>query len=128
MDVIASCGEWGCTRGGIHARLKKRLGRGAERIDAVLDLHGLTLAQAHGQLHHFLGLAVQRGQRTVLVITGKGREGEGVLRRSVPVWLDAESSLGIVQGYDSAANHHGGSGAFYVRLRRVVHGNDGGRG
>jgi DNA-nicking Smr family endonuclease len=100
------------------ARLKKRLRRGAERIDAMLDLHGLTLSQAHGQLHHFIALARHRGQRNLLVITGKGRDGEGILRRSVPIWLDAEATMGTVQGYDSAANQHGGSGAFYVRVRR----------
>lgn len=99
------------------ARLKKRLGRGSEKIDVVLDLHGLTMAQAHTQLHHTLSMAHHRAQRTVLVITGKGKDGEGVLRRSLPVWLDAEVALGVVQGYDTAAVHHGGSGAFYVRVR-----------
>jgi len=64
-----------------------------------------------------LGMAHHRGQRTMLVITGKGKDGEGVLRRSLPVWLDAEVALGVVQGYDTAAVHHGGSGAFYVRVR-----------
>ena len=70
--------------------MRTRVARGKETIDARLDLHGMTQAQAHSALLHFLRNAQTRGARLVLVITGKGARGEGergVLRRQVPQWL-----------------------------------------
>jgi DNA-nicking Smr family endonuclease len=55
----------------------------------------------------------------VLVITGKGRDQEqGILRRQVPLWLEASDFRGLVVGFDTAHSGHGGAGALYVRLRR----------
>ena len=72
--------------------MKRGLARGKQAIDARLDLHGLTQAQAHATLLHFLRNAQARDARLVLVITGKGARAEGerergVLRRHVPQWL-----------------------------------------
>ena len=53
--------------------MKQRVARGKEEIDARLDLHGLTQAQAHSALLHFMHNAHARDARLVLVITGKGR-------------------------------------------------------
>jgi DNA-nicking Smr family endonuclease len=93
--------------------------RGATPLDAVLDLHGLTAEAAHDRLAAFLGAGQARGDRLVLIITGKGRSGEGgVLRRSVPHWLTAGPLRHYVAGLDEARAPHGGAGAFYVRLRR----------
>jgi DNA-nicking Smr family endonuclease len=78
-------------------------------------------------LRGFLLHAQGRGDRLVLVVTGKGvSKGAaslsdfepGVLRRSVPHWLQAPEMRGIVLGFEEAARSHGGSGALYVRLRR----------
>jgi DNA-nicking Smr family endonuclease len=100
-------------------RLKQRVARGKERIDARLDLHGLTQAQAHSALLHFLRNAHARNARLVLVITGKGGEGErGVLRRHVPQWLGLPEFRSFVIGFEDAHVAHGGAGALYVRLRR----------
>jgi DNA-nicking Smr family endonuclease len=101
-------------------RMKQRVARGKERIDARLDLHGLTQAQAHGALLHFLRNASARDARLVLVITGKGRGGEiGVLRRQVPQWLGLPEVRSFVIGFEDAHIAHGGEGALYVRLRRA---------
>lgn len=101
-------------------RLKQRLSRGKEEIDARLDLHGLTQSEAHGELLRFLRSANARDARLVLVITGKGRGGEpGVLRRQVPQWLGLPEFRALVVGFEDAGVRHGGEGALYVRVRRA---------
>ena len=102
----------------LDSRMKKRLAKGKEKIDATFDLHGLTLASAHSKLQHFLLHAHHMRLRTLLIITGKGQEGEGILRKNLPMWLDHAASQHIVQNYDCASSAHGGTGAFYVRLRQ----------
>jgi DNA-nicking Smr family endonuclease len=97
-------------------RMKRGVARGRERIEARLDLHGLTQAQAHSALLHFL-----RNARLLLVITGKGSgDGErGVLRRQVPHWLGLPEFRALVVGFEDAHIAHGGEGALYVRVRRA---------
>ena len=103
-------------------RLKQRLARGREGIDATIDLHGLTQAEAHAALTHFLRRASAGGARLVLVITGKGGREDfadrGVLRRQVPHWLTSRELRDHVVGFDAAHVAHGGDGALYVRVRR----------
>jgi DNA-nicking Smr family endonuclease len=101
-------------------RMKQRVARGKEAIDARLDLHGLTQAQAHSALLHFMHNAHARDARLVLVITGKGRGPEpGVLRRQVPQWLGLPEFRSLVVGFEDAHIAHGGEGALYVRVRRM---------
>lgn len=103
-------------------RMRTRVARGKEVIDARLDLHGLTQAQAHSALLHFLRNAQARDARLVLVITGKGVRGDGergVLRRQVPQWLGLPDFRAFVVGFEDAHIAHGGEGALYIRVRRA---------
>jgi DNA-nicking Smr family endonuclease len=106
-------------------RLKQKIGRGFEPIDARIDLHGMTQASAHSALAHFLRRAQHDGARVVLVITGKGKPGadphaeRGVLKRQVPMWLESPELRPLVVGFESANIGHGGAGALYVRMRRA---------
>jgi DNA-nicking Smr family endonuclease len=101
-------------------RMKQRVARGKEKIDARLDLHGYTQDEAHSALLRFLRSANDRDVRLVLVITGKGRGGEiGVLRRQVPQWLALPEFRALVVGFEDAAINHGGEGALYVRVKRA---------
>ncbi len=107
----------------IERRTRAALKRGSERVDAVLDLHGLTQDAAHAALRRFLAAAQRDGEKFVLVITGKGSTdspggGRGVLKRMVPLWLRAPELRPLVVGFEDAAHRHGGAGALYVRLRR----------
>jgi DNA-nicking Smr family endonuclease len=113
----------------LDRRLKQRVARGREPIEARLDLHGMTQARAHAELLRFLQRAHGDGIRTVLVVTGKGSGGSrpredgpdrerGVLRRQVPMWLALPEFRLFVVGFDAAHVGHGGQGALYVRLRR----------
>lgn len=104
-------------------KTRRRLARGTITIDATLDLHGMTLAEAEAALTAFVGRARARHQSWLLVITGKGRHseggrGEGKLRGALPDWLDRGALAGQVVEYAPAAPPHGGGGAFYLRVRR----------
>ena len=106
-------------------RLKQRVARGREPIDARLDLHGYTQTQAHAALLRFLHRAQADGAKIALVVTGKGtgkatgaQEG-GVLKRQVPMWLSLPEFRPLVVGFEDAHIGHGGEGALYVRLRRA---------
>ena len=99
---------------------RDKLTKGRLTIDARVDLHGMTQAEAHGLLLSFLHRAHASGLRYVLVITGKGASfgSEGALKRAVPAWLSTPMFRPLVSGHDHAARQHGGAGALYVRLRR----------
>lgn len=108
---------------GTHARMR----RGKLAPEARIDLHGLTLAEAHPELIHFILNAQTAGMRLVLVITGKGKRREdtgpipqrvGALRHQVPQWLRLPPLGPAVLQIAEAHLKHGGSGAYYVYLRK----------
>lgn len=101
----------------LDPKSKRRLARGTIAIDARIDLHGLTAARARTRLTGFLTAAAQARNKWVLVITGKGRAGDGVLRREVPLWIGQPPLDRLVIAYEPAAAAHGGDGALYLRLR-----------
>ena len=95
----------------------RRVVRERDPIAARIDLHGLTLDRARPALESFVTAAWSRGDRVVLVITGKGRDGEGLIRRLTPEWLARPSLRAMIAGVQSAHRRHGGDGAFYVALK-----------
>jgi DNA-nicking Smr family endonuclease len=112
----------------IERRLKRDLSRGRAAIDGALDLHGLTQAEAHQALRGFLRHSQARGARLVIIVTGKGApldevdhwpNERGVLKRVTPQWLREPDLRSVVLGFEEAGRAHGGSGALYVRLRRL---------
>ena len=104
-----------------------RMMRGKMRPEGRIDLHGMTLAEAHPALTGFIMSSHAAQKRLVLVITGKGRAREdegpipvrrGILRHHVPQWLAARPLSGLILEVRPAHPRHGGEGAFYVYLRR----------
>lgn len=108
----------------------KRFGqmkKGRIAPEARIDLHGMTLAQAHPALIRFILDSAAEERRLVLVITGKGKirhesgpipERHGVLRHQVPHWLHSMPLKPHVLQIAEAHVKHGGQGAYYVYLRR----------
>jgi DNA-nicking Smr family endonuclease len=120
---------------GLDRRMAQRLLRGQVQYDSKLDLHGFGASEARLKLAGFLGAARSRGDRTVLVVTGKGAspfarhtlhgdshyhspERLGRLRRLVSEWLHEAEFREHVLGFQPAHPKHGGGGAYYIRLRR----------
>ena len=104
---------------GVDRRLAERLKRGRLPIQSSLDLHGLTQAEAHAAVEGFIARAADRGLRTVLIVTGKGRrDGGGILKTALPRWLNEAALRGHVLALAEARPEHGGAGALYVLLRR----------
>ncbi|MDX8349197.1 Smr/MutS family protein [Cognatiyoonia sp. IB215446] len=104
-----------------------KLKRGKLKPEARLDLHGMTLAEAHPALISFIMGSQQMGRRLVLVITGKGKDRDdggpiptrlGVLRHQVPQWLALPPLSKAVLQVTPAHLKHGGHGAYYIYLRR----------
>ena len=97
---------------------KRRIARERDPIEARLDLHGLDQDRARLVLHGFLQRAHDQGFRAVLVITGKGMLGDGVLRRRTPEWLAEPQVRPLIAGFSPAERQHGGEGALYIALKR----------
>lgn len=104
-----------------------KMKRGKLGPDGKIDLHGMTLAQAHPALTRYIFSSHAQSKRLILVVTGKGKPGSGnniipqqrgVLRQQVPHWLTSPPLASIVLQITPAHLKHGGDGAYYVYLRK----------
>jgi DNA-nicking Smr family endonuclease len=105
---------------GIDRANAERLKRGLHPIEARLDLHGMTQAEAHRALAAFVRQSHDAGRRCVLLITGRGLgpNGPGVLKLAVPRWLEEPGLRRQILAIAPARPQDGGAGALYVLLRR----------
>jgi len=99
-------------------KLYREISSGKARIDERIDLHGFTEERAFDRLIHAIEGAWARDHRRLLVVTGKGRGGTGVIRSSLPKWLSSPRLTPYVSSFDYSGPRHGGDGAFYVVLRK----------
>lgn len=112
----------------VDPAIHKKVRRGRIEIDGTIDLHGMTQSQAREALYRYVTTRAARGDRTILVITGKGLKTDsdyiaamterGILRTMLPIWLSEPGLSHLISGWSLAARGHGGEGAWYVRLRR----------
>lgn len=113
---------------GVDRKTAEKFRKGQMPIEGRLDLHGLRQDQAYEALNAFIGASYHAEKRCVLVITGKGAgadgrrdplvQGQGVLKRKVPEWMDSPPLDAVVLKFEKARPQHGGDGALYVLLRR----------
>lgn len=103
----------------------KKLGRGMVIPDSSIDLHGHTLASAHALLDQGLDRATRRGDRVLLLVTGKPPRPEserpharGAIRAAVADWLASSRFADAIAAVRGAHPRHGGQGALYIVLRR----------
>jgi DNA-nicking Smr family endonuclease len=110
--------------GSFDRDVSRKLSRRQLVPEATIDLHGLTLAAAERAVSRFLERAVERDLRLVLIVTGKGLREEngrtitGRIRSEFFGWLNRADNRARVRAVRAAHAHHGGTGAFYVLLRR----------
>ena len=113
-------GDAAAAPNGTDKRTRQRLRRGQYPIQARIDLHGMTQEEARRALDRAVAGAWARGDRCLLVITGKGatRGASGVLRRMAPRWLAEQPNAGRALAVETALPRDGGDGALYVLIRR----------
>jgi DNA-nicking Smr family endonuclease len=102
----------------------RALAKGKRIPEGKLDLHGMTLIAAERAVTRFIADASEQSLRVVLIVTGKGTRLEGGrvfggrIRAEFPAWLERPENRARIAGVRPAHPRHGGSGAFYVLLRR----------
>lgn len=122
----------------IDRKLRRKIATGRQEFDRSIDLHGMTQNEAHSVLLRMIEGCIRRGDKTILIVTGKGgrrfrQSGDavpvafrtredfgqhgGVLRRMVPLWLSGPDLKPFIHSFAPAAQEHGGDGALYVVLR-----------
>ena len=104
----------------------KNLSRGLVSPESAVDLHGLSLASAYDRLDRGLAEAIARGDRVLLLVTGKPPRpsserphARGAIRAAVGDWLAASRHSGKIAAVRAAHPRHGGAGALYIVLRRA---------
>jgi DNA-nicking Smr family endonuclease len=102
-------------REGIQHKVLRKLRAGQYNVEAVLDMHGMTVAEAKDSLSIFLSQCHQKGLCHVLIIHGKGRtSGNPILKNKLNHWL---RDITQVLAFCSAAARDGRSGAMYILLK-----------
>jgi DNA-nicking Smr family endonuclease len=105
-------------RGGIQNGVFRKLQQGAYEIEAVLDLHGLTVEEARREVYRFIQDCLHYDVRSALISHGKGRrnkEQRPLLKSFLVRWLPLFPEI---MAYHSAQKCHGGTGAVYLLLRK----------
>ena len=110
----------------IDRRTAERFKRGLFPIQKRLDLHGLTEKEAFTAVDDFIRKAYIQKLRCVLIVTGKGinndntpwYEKKGILKNSVPNWLNGSELRPLILSFCYAQPEDGGEGALYVLIRK----------
>ena len=123
-EPVARRGVTGTT---LDAVWDRKLAKGEVAPDRTMDLHEMTVAEAHRALDAGLASAVAAGARLLVIVAGKAREGRparlmpggrGIIAASVEDWLALSPFAGNIAAVRPAHIRHGGAGALYVVLRR----------
>lgn len=129
----------------VDRKTRRNISKGRQEFDRSVDLHGLTQDHAFNTLKSVIEGCIRRGDKTLLVVTGKGGarfsqtaaapvayrtrnefdQFGGVLKRMAPLWLAGPELKPFVHSYGPASRDHGGDGALYVLLRRHAPGTKG---
>jgi DNA-nicking Smr family endonuclease len=121
VDLRAS-GEY--VEGSPHPKGKRFLAplrNGGFAVQAHLDLHGLSTAEARSRFDQFIRRSLQMGHGCIRVVHGRGHhslDGQAVLKEQIQRWLSSRRMSRYVVAYTSARLHDGGGGALYVLLHR----------
>ncbi len=119
-------GEGRREEGTLDGGWDRRISRGLVAPESTVDLHGHSLGAAYDRLDHGLAEAIARGDRVLLLVTGKPPRPEserpharGAIRAAVGDWLAASRHADRIAAVRPAHPRHGGAGALYIVLRRA---------
>ncbi len=96
----------------------RNFNKGNVEIEDKLDLHGYTEIEAKKKLKKFIFKCINKKKRLVLVITGKGFRGEGVIKNNIINWLNENELRNMILAINYASMKHGGEGAIYIFLKK----------
>ena len=116
--LIADLRDKDNIRTGIDKSTLKKIKKGSFQIDNSLDLHGSKLIEAEIKVKNFIRESFKKQQSFLLIITGKGFQGEGKIKRNISLWLNCLEFSKIILAFSNADKKDGGEGAIYVKLRR----------
>lgn len=111
----------GYKRSGVQDGVFKRLRQGKYGIEARLDLHRHTVAQAREQVYQFADDCMRNDIRVAIIVHGKGDrtpkpENQAMIKSYINKWL---RDFDVVMAFHSAQRHHGGLGAVYVLFKKT---------
>ncbi len=106
-------------KSGLSKRNIKELRSGKFQIETSLDLHGYKVIEAEKVFFNFLLQCLNSNIRNILIITGKGNDGNGKIKQSLPIWLNDPKVSHFIYVYSFASKKDGGEGAYYIRLRNT---------
>ena len=95
----------------------KLLKKGKIKPDGIIDLHGYKRLTGKIELQKYIVSAYENNYRNILVITGKGTNNNGVLKKEVPTWLNNEQIKKFIITFEIAPKNFGGDGAILVRIK-----------
>ena len=96
-----------------------------------IDLHGYTLEEANKTIQNFINQAYKEKINKLIVVTGKGLHYQNekdpyvsknlsILKYSVPEFIENNKNLmNIINEIKDANIEDGGSGAFYIFLKKI---------
>ena len=85
-------------------------------VPNILDLHGFTLEEAYNLFVRFLNYHIHEKTKKIIVITGKGKDGKGLLKNEFPKWLDNSQIKSKIISVTQPVSYDGG--AFELTLIR----------
>jgi len=101
----------------ISNKILRKLRKGQYNVDAILDLHRLTVDEARVEVGHFISQCLLEKMRVILIIHGKGRHSQmPILKNKLNHWLRETNTI---LAFCSAAPAHGSQGAMYALLKRT---------
>jgi DNA-nicking Smr family endonuclease len=91
--------------------------KGKIKPDGIIDLHGYRLKIGKIKLENYILQSYENNLRNIIIITGKGLNNLGALKKEVPIWLENQNVKKFLISYETAPNNFGGSGALLVRVK-----------
>jgi len=98
----------------------------------VLDLHGYTLDEANKKIEKLITNSYEEKVNKLIIVTGKGLHSDNesnpyvskdlsILKYSVPEFIKSNQSLmKLINSFGEATTEDGGSGAFYIYIKKKV--------